>query len=247
MKKFSYVLLVSIILILAGCSDDSDTSTGGDSADVTENGGAIITNEGGLLLVEVEDQATAGSTINLRYILRDAAGLDQPGTLFWNDNTSSRIRGTGSINHIYREPGTYRIAIQPDGGERVVVGSVVVVPAEDFMILVGDWEATFDVVDADPSVARPSFSIRINSDGSINLRNVQIFSSTNGVELISCDGRIISFELKQDGFSRLETDINMRCAAAWIAKYDNNTGRITGFALASAFLKPTDAYTARRR
>jgi len=121
---------MSAILIIAGCSN-GDTSTGGGGADIPDTGGSVVTDSGSLLQVEVEDRATVDDVVNLRYTVRNSEGEDQPGTLFWNDNSSSRVRGSGSLKHIYRAAGTYNIAIQPDGEKKQIVGTITVLPAQN--------------------------------------------------------------------------------------------------------------------
>lgn len=129
------VFSISILLVLAGCGDRADTSSGS-GAEIPSEENTITTDSGGLIEVVHDDEAAVNSIIRLRYVVRDSVGEDQSGTLFWDDNSSSRVRGSGLINHIYRAPGTYRIAIQPDGEEKLVVGAITVLPSANCRPLV---------------------------------------------------------------------------------------------------------------
>ena len=51
------------------------------------------------------------------------------GTIFWGDNITTRVRGSGTVSHIYRGSGTITIAIQIDGQAAEGVANITVSPA----------------------------------------------------------------------------------------------------------------------
>ncbi len=126
MNKCMAVLLILVCVVATGCGNKGDTSTGGASADLSRSENTITNDRGGLIYVVYDEKVFVDDVARVKYAVRNSAGEDQPGTLHWGDNSSSRVRGNGLLKHIYRTPGTYTIAIQPDDEKKLVVASVIV-------------------------------------------------------------------------------------------------------------------------
>lgn len=124
-------------MIIAGCSDNNSTSVtgGGVGVDLAAQVSEVTTACGATgetrIHVTMQTRGTVGDAILVE--LRFRVGGNQPGqglgTLHWGDNTDSRVRDTVRAYHRYNAAGTYTLAFQPDGCEKVVIGSVVITSA----------------------------------------------------------------------------------------------------------------------
>jgi len=207
-KKHYHAALLVVVLMLAGCGDSNDTSSGGDSADVSENDDGVATDSGGVILAVSEDKALTNDVINLRYTVRNAAGEDQAGTLFWDDNSSSRVSGNGTLNHIYRAPGTYRIAIEPDGEERMIVATIEVSALICPPLVIPAFNTTTGI----PASVSSEFAIR-KIDGCFSFTVAEGFGSSS-ISVFSAggdDGRITFFT--GGGLFSLECVFDVRIGA----------------------------------
>ncbi len=126
MNKYIAVLLISVCVVLTGCGSKGDTSSGGASADLSRTENSVTTDSGATIFLDYDQVVSVNDVVNVNYAVRNTAGVDHPGTLHWGDYSADRVRSNGSLNHIYRSPGTYQIAIQQDGEEKAVVGSITV-------------------------------------------------------------------------------------------------------------------------
>ena len=126
MKKLIALLLTSVVLVVAGCGNNNSSSTGASSGVSLARGeNTVVTSTGGMVHVVFDDRGIAGSPIRIKVTLREPGANpgEGTGTLNWGDNTTDRVRddNTVVVKHIYPLPGTYTLAIQPDGADKVVV------------------------------------------------------------------------------------------------------------------------------
>ncbi|NKB77491.1 MAG: hypothetical protein GKR96_10735 [Gammaproteobacteria bacterium] len=123
--RTSFVSLsFAVLLVITGCSDNHTTSSGsGSNMDINlgRSDLSVPTAEGGMIYVSYEGSGTAGNPVVLEVKIRDANNTPLPGTVHWQDNTDDRVFNGTVLTHVYEVPGEYRIAIVPDGGEKVVV------------------------------------------------------------------------------------------------------------------------------
>ena len=120
MKKIFKVLFVSLLFAGIAACGGGDSSSEDNAADVT------VTTPDGVAVTFASDEATVNEVFELFFNL----GGDQlTGTIFWGDNTTTRVRGSGTASHIYRGSGTVTIAIQIDGQAAEGVANITVLPA----------------------------------------------------------------------------------------------------------------------
>ena len=120
MGKIFKVLFISLFFAgIAACG-------GGNSSSEDSAADVAVTTSGGVTVTFVSDEATVNEVFELFFNL----GGDQlTGTIFWGDNTTTRVRGSGTVSHIYRGSGTVTIAIQIDGQVAEGVANITVLPA----------------------------------------------------------------------------------------------------------------------
>ncbi len=204
MNKHVVLLLISVCLVLSGCGDRKDTSSSGAGTDTelsrAEN--ILTTESGGLVYVVYDETVNVGDVVRFKYAVRNAAEENQSGTLHWDDNSSSRVRGNGLLRHVYRAPGTYKIAIQTDGSEKVVVGAILVI----------DNEAGF--VDGD--------QCRISS--------VVLFPGEGEISQNTMLRAIVDFEVNDISLSPLFSPIALRGVLTYKG-FDNSRGFVDVFGL----------------
>jgi len=111
------VLHIFLSFLLVSCSD-SDTS-----AEVSENG---IADTQDIRVSFSSKEVEVGEELTISYVVDDGQRNKRvPATIHWGDITDDRLSANqSSISHIYRQDGTFNISIQPDGGEKVRVGTV---------------------------------------------------------------------------------------------------------------------------
>ena len=124
--KFSITSLLTISLI--GCSSPSATTSGsgqGIGHNKSPAPGAITitapTSENGMIYVTHSGTGTSADPIIMEVKIRDANNTPIPGTVHWGDFTDDRVYNGTVLTHVYEQPGSYTIAIVPDGGEKIVI------------------------------------------------------------------------------------------------------------------------------
>lgn len=121
MNFFKICLFVFATLFLYACSD-GDTSSEDTSVTETIDGIQVTFSSS---TVEVGEELVIAYTV-----IDPETNLPVSATIRWGDVTDDRLSiNETSISHIYNSAGTFNIAIQPDGGETQVIGSVIVTPA----------------------------------------------------------------------------------------------------------------------
>lgn len=119
-KSFKFIFVSLLVLSIAACGG-SDSSTEESAAEtvITPNGATVTL---------ASDEATVDEVFEIFFNL----GGDQlTGTIFWGDNTTTRVRGSGTVRHIYRSANTFTVAIQVDGQAAEAVATVAVSPAPE--------------------------------------------------------------------------------------------------------------------
>ena len=127
-RKISNCLVV-LAVVLSGCGGKNHTSSGGaDAASFSQAENTIQTETGGVIYTSYSDRGMAGEAITLHIKFREKGVVPgkSTGTLHWGDFTEDRVRDGISINHKYRSAGTYTVALQPDGGQKLVVATIVI-------------------------------------------------------------------------------------------------------------------------
>ena len=131
-RRLFFVFISIVSIFLAACSDN-DTST-----DTSDSNSTTVTTANGPMTISFSSAtAEAGQAISLSYSLDDGrdkslADRSKPvaGTIHWDDGKDDRLSAQGgTISHTYNQAGIYNIHIQPDGGEKVPVGTVVITAA----------------------------------------------------------------------------------------------------------------------
>jgi len=129
MRNFIYSLLISTALLLAGCGNSKQSSSSGAAQGEGSLAEKSMSNDPGKLVSVAHDgQGIVGTVVTVRVTLQDASNNPIPGTLYWGDFSSSRVFGDALTSHIYHTAKTYTIAVKPDGGNRVDVGKITIVP-----------------------------------------------------------------------------------------------------------------------
>ncbi len=130
MKNVFSGILLSVIMLSSGCGGNGDTSTGtGSTLALSDVENSITTGSGEFIQLTFKSTGQPGEAIQISYLIRDADGNLISGTIFWEDGSTSRIRGGGIVSHIYQNLGSYRIAVQLDGGDKNVAGTITITPA----------------------------------------------------------------------------------------------------------------------
>jgi len=126
-------------VLLVGCENSKQSSSSG----ATQEGElSLIENylpegSGELVNVAYDVQNTVGAVVTVNVRLRDANNNPTSGTLYWGDSDESQVFDNMNTSHIYHTANTYTLAVQPDGGNRVDVGEIVIIPeTEDYEIYI---------------------------------------------------------------------------------------------------------------
>jgi len=124
------LLVAFSVFFLASCSD-SKTSSENAEAEVS------ISETQKVKVSFSSESVEVGEKLTLTYSVDDGQDERQRNkpiyaTIHWGDITDDRLSiNETEISHTYSKAGTYNISIQPDGGEKVRVGTVVVVEPEE--------------------------------------------------------------------------------------------------------------------
>lgn len=118
MKTLKLLFTLFFILAVSAC--------GGGKSSSDDNAAETVTGENGATVTFSSNEVLVGDVYTLSY---DLGGDEFTGTIRWGDNTQVRVRGSGTVNHIYRGSGTVSVSVQIDGGESVRMGNISVKPA----------------------------------------------------------------------------------------------------------------------
>ena len=119
-KIFKFIFVSLFVLSIAAC--------GGSDSSTEESATETVTTPNGATVTLASDEATVDEVFEIFFNL----GGDQlTGTIFWGDNTTTRVRGSGTVRHIYRSANVFTIAIQVDGQTAEAVAIVTVSPAPE--------------------------------------------------------------------------------------------------------------------
>ena len=182
MKKIFKVLFVSLLFAGIAACGGGDSSSEDNAADVT------VTTPDGVAVTFASDEATVNEVFELFFNL----GGDQlTGTIFWGDNTTTRVRGSGTASHIYRGSGTVTIAIQIDGQAAEGVANITVLPATPV-------EQSTESVSSDTQTSVPTASMPTTGTLSIPTCNADFFgvggSGIGNIQFDSFSGQVSSSE-----------------------------------------------------
>ena len=129
MIRIFCIVVLSASVFIAGCGNQGNTSSGGGTGAMLSSAeNSLATGTGGVIHVTYDDKGTVGEAISIRVKFREqgiAPGAST-GTLHWGDITDDRVRDGMTVQHIYSTAGTYKIALHSDGGEKVVVATMVI-------------------------------------------------------------------------------------------------------------------------
>ena len=125
--------VILLFLFLSACGGGNSSSE--NSAANSEGSSTSMETPNGTLSVNFSrSSASVGESVSVVYQLDDGRSKDAnvrqrpvAGIIHWDDGTDDRLSPQGgTITHVYSQPGTYRVHIQADGGQRQQVGVITV-------------------------------------------------------------------------------------------------------------------------
>ena len=137
MKSILRLIITSALFLVAGCGSHSDSDTGGGHS----NGGhsnlnrvdkVINLDSSAIIYVEYEEMAKVGEPWEILIKMRANGAVpgETVGTIHWGDYTDDRVRDGMTLTHSYQSSGNYTFAIQIDGDEKKVAGTVTVLGSQ---------------------------------------------------------------------------------------------------------------------
>ena len=234
---FSITSLLTISLI--GCNSPSATTSGsgqGTGHHKSPAPGATTltapTNENGMIYVTHSGTGTSADPIIMEVKIRDANNTPIPGTVHWGDFTDDRVYNGTILTHVYEKPGSYTIAIVPDGGEKVVISP-------------DGFRSTFTVPDSTSTL--PSTS----NDSSFG--GVTVFACSSDTSTVTPSTTLLSFSITSPaaGPGTYPTDMVPSCSdggvydSLWniFFTYPASSSGIVGPANAGICTTPGQIYT----
>ena len=197
MKKFSWVAITTMLLSIAGCGDHSRTSSGGEVAsNLNRVENVIDLDSAAIIYVAYENTAEVGEEWEILIKLRasGAAPGETVGTIHWGDFTDDRVRDGMTLTHSYQSSGSYTFAIQIDGDEKKIAGTVTVLGSQTsggasavFVSALTEASGIFSASTCSPANANISFSdlpIRLAADSTANPVPAGYGRSKNGIVLL---------------------------------------------------------------